>query len=242
MNKIELKACAIGVIAILCGCASIGTDVKDSQLSAFQIGVTTRSDVIRTLGPPESEAVSSSGDRSMVYAETHFHTKAASFIPIVGLFAGGAKGQSSSVVLRFDRNGRLAEVTNSRTDVDTGPFPGTATVRAAPTTVPVQAAPAAAPAVTAPSGACPSLGADLTKLTGMSVMDDVHGAMISAVSPTGAAASAGIHSGDIVIRVGDVSINDPSDVQDAICKNPAGAVIDVKLSRQAQPIWVSVRF
>jgi membrane-associated protease RseP (regulator of RpoE activity) len=241
MNKIELKACAVCVIAILCcGCASIGTDVKDSQLSAFQIGVTTRSDVIRALGPPESEAVSSSGDRSMVYAETHFHTKAATFIPIVGIFAGGAKGQSSSVVLRFDRNGRLAEVTNSRTNIDTGPFPGTATIRAAPTTVPVQTAPAAA--VTAPSGACPSLGAELTKLTGMSVMDDVKGAMISAVSPTGAAAGAGIRQGDIVVRVGDAPINDPADVQDAVCRVPAGEAIDLKLSRQAQPIWVSVRF
>jgi PDZ domain len=128
---------------------------------------------------------------------------------------------------------------------------------AAPTTIPVQAA--AAPAVLSdapsnsptnvspariPAGGCPSLGADLTKLavTGMGSMDGVTGAMISGVSPTGAAARGGIRKGDIVIRVGDAEINDPADVQDAICRSPAGTAIDVKLSRQAQPVWVSVRF
>jgi hypothetical protein len=99
------------------------------------------------------------------------------------------------------------------------------------------------PAAAGSSIRCPSLGADLTKLAVTSMgIDGVTGAMISGVSPTGAAASAGIRKGDIVIRVGDSPINDPADVQDAICQIPAGTTIDVKLSRQAQPMWVSVRF
>lgn len=248
-----MRSLMMGIFCALwmSGCASVGTDVKDSQLSAFQIGVTTPSDVIRALGAPESEVVSSSGYRSMIYVASHFSTKAATFIPFVGIFAGGAKAQSSTVAIRFDRNGKLAEVTTSRTDVESGPLVtgNTVTMRAEPTTVPVQAAPASVQAsIRAPTsatpGTCPSLGVDLTKLaaTSMGVMDGVNGAMISGVSPTGAAASAGIRSGDIVIRVGDVSINDPADVQDAICRSPAGAAIDVKLSRQAQPMWVSIRF
>jgi S1-C subfamily serine protease len=218
--------------------------------------VTTHADVIRALGPPESEVVSSSGSRSMIYIFSHFSTKAASFIPVVGIFAGGAKAQTSAVTIRFDPNGKLAEVTASNTAIDSTGF-GNVTMQATPTTVPVQAASAATPSAVladsnarptvtparVPSGVCPFLGADLAKLAVTSMgIDGVTGAMISGVSPTGAAASAGIRKGDIVIRVGDSPINDPADVEDAICQIPVGTAIDVKLSRQAQPMWVSVRF
>jgi len=253
----QLTVFALIIVVTLSACASVGTDVNDSQLSAFQIGVTTHADVIRALGPPESEVISTSGSRSMIYVFSHFSTKAATFIPVVGLFAGGAKTQSKAVTIRFDPNGKLAEVTASNTAVDSTGF-GNVTMQATPTTVPVQAAAPGAPAAVlantpsnaptvaparAPPGACPSLGADLIKLavTNMGI-DGVTGAMVSGVSPTGAAASAGIRKGDIVIRVGDMPINDPADVQDAICRSPAGSAIDVKLSREARPMWVSVRF
>lgn len=244
------------ILVALSACASTGTQIKDSQLSAFQIGVTTHADVIRALGPPESEVVSSSGSRSMTYIFSHVSTEAASFIPLVGMFAGGAKAQTNAVTIRFDPNGKLAEVTASNTAIESTGF-GNVTMQAAPTTVPVQAAavpPSAVPtgvssnapivaSASVPSNACPSLGADLAKLAITSMgIDGVTGAMISEVSPTGAAARAGIRKGDIVLRVGNVPINEPADVQDAICRSPAHATIDVKLSRQALPIWVSVRF
>jgi hypothetical protein len=98
-----------------------------------------------------------------------------------------------------------------------------------------------------PSGSrirCPSLGADMTAvaIAGMVGIDGVTGAMVSRVLPNSAAAAAGIREGDIVIRVGDAPINDPDDVHDAVCRVPAGAIIDVKLSREARPLWVSVQF
>jgi membrane-associated protease RseP (regulator of RpoE activity) len=264
MNKIELKACAICVIAILCGCASSGTQVKDSQLSAFQIGVTTPADVIRALGPPQSATISSSGYRFLIYTGSHVSTKAATFIPIVGIFAGGATAQASSVIISFGRDGKMREITTSHTNIETGL--GASTVRAAPSdfptlsppppTVPPQTpSPPAAAAPTASvsivptampaSGArCGSIGVDLTKLTstGIGGMDGANGAMVSSVLPHSAAADAGIRQGDIVVRVGGTPINDPTDVQNAVCRAPSGDAVDVKLSRQAQPIWVSVRF
>ena len=95
-----------------------------------------------------------------------------------------------------------------------------------------------------PSGVCPSLGADLTKLavTGVSIMDGVTGAMISRVLPNSPAAAAGMRKGDILIRVGDSPIDEPDDVLDAICRVPAGSIVEVKVSREALPKWLSVQF
>src|SRR5437762_1671274 len=90
----------------LSGCVSVGTDVKDDQLSAFQVGVTTHADVIGAFGQPQSEVVSSSGERSLIYLGSHMHVKPGSFIPIVGIFMAGGKAESTSITFRFDRNGK----------------------------------------------------------------------------------------------------------------------------------------
>jgi hypothetical protein len=244
------------VASVLSGCLSVGADVKDDQLSSFQVGVTTHADVVGALGQPQSEVVSSSGERSLIYVGSHMHVKPGGFIPIVGIFMAGGKGETTSVTFRFDRNGKLAEATTSRTDLDTNSLQGRATITAVPTTMPVRPAPApvnaavqtstgpSPPAVAGASSPCRSLGVDLARLsaTGMGIMDGATGAMVTAVSPTGAGASSGIHKDDILIRVADSMINDPADVQQAICNTLPGIPIDVKLSRATRPVWVSVQF
>lgn len=97
---------------------------------------------------------------------------------------------------------------------------------------------------TATPGSCRSLGVDVTKLpvTAMGGIDGVTGAMISRVLPNSPAAAAGIRKGDIVVRVGDSPIDDPDDIRNAICRVPAGSIIDVKVSREARPMWLSVQF
>jgi outer membrane lipoprotein SlyB len=89
---------------------------------------------------------------------------------------------------------------------------------------------------------CPALGVDMTRLTPSSVsIEDVTGVMIASVFPHSAAAEAGIRPGDIVVRMDDAAINDPDDIQAAASRVPPGTAIQVKLSRQARPVWVSVR-
>ena len=88
----------------------------------------------------------------------------------------------------------------------------------------------------------PALGVDMTRLTPSSVgIEDVTGVMIASVFPGSAAAEAGIRPGDIVVRVDETAINDPDDIQAAASRVPPGTTMQVKLSRRARPVWVSVR-
>lgn len=117
------------VTLALCACASTGTQVLESQLAQFQKGVTTQADVERQLGAPQSNTLESDGTRSIAYVYTRAQAKGATFIPIVGLFAGGATGNTNVVTFKFGTDGKLLEysATSSNADVRTGIVNGTST-------------------------------------------------------------------------------------------------------------------
>jgi len=117
-----MKRTLVLIALALAGCASSGTQVQDSALTKFEKGVTTEADVVKALGPPQMTTTQSDGTRSIAYLYTQAQAKGATFIPIVGLFAGGATGQMNTVTLNFDHEGKLAsyQSSNSVTDVKTG--------------------------------------------------------------------------------------------------------------------------
>lgn len=91
----------------------------------MKAGQTTYADVTAQLGPPTSVSTKSDGTKIAVYYSIHAQARPASFIPVVGLFAGGADSRSSSVVFRFDAASKLIDFTSSQTGV--GASNGTAT-------------------------------------------------------------------------------------------------------------------
>jgi hypothetical protein len=113
----------VAAIALALGTAPAAQSRPPDPVAAaaqFQPGVTTAHEVIAILGPPVTETVDSTGVRTIGYASIHAHAKAASFIPIVGLFAGGAVGKSSSVYFTFGPDGILRSYTSQSTRVDCG--------------------------------------------------------------------------------------------------------------------------
>jgi len=117
-----MKCLGVLIIAVLAGCASSGTKVNDSALTQFQKGVTTEPDVVKALGAPQMTTTQNDGTHSIAYVYTHSQAKGKSFIPVVGLFAGGATGQTNMVKFDFGPDGKLAkyETSASTTDVNTG--------------------------------------------------------------------------------------------------------------------------
>jgi hypothetical protein len=95
----------------LTACASTGVNVTDQQVQSFHKGSTTYAEVASRLGPPSSVTSMADGSRIAIYSYGHYQTRAASFIPIVGMFAGGGDIHASAASFTFDPNGILKDWT-----------------------------------------------------------------------------------------------------------------------------------
>ncbi|SHM05116.1 Beta-barrel assembly machine subunit BamE [Nitrosospira sp. Nsp11] len=115
-----MKGIVIAAMALaLSACATVGKEISQDQLAGFKEGVTTVNDVIERLGAPTSTTVSS-GRTVMVYSFMHSQARPASFIPIVGAFAGGADVRSTMVSFVFGDNGKLERYSHTSTKTGAG--------------------------------------------------------------------------------------------------------------------------
>lgn len=105
-----LLAAAVAAISS----AALAGPVTDA--AQFRIGVATVADVEARLGAPQTTETDENGVSAIRYAQTRTHVKPASFVPIVGLFAGGATGDTSVVTYKF-KGGVLSGVETSETKV-----------------------------------------------------------------------------------------------------------------------------
>ena len=117
MKRVGLAFCL--AVILVSGCASHGVQVSQEKASQFKIGVATESDVIASLGQPTG-TVSSSDGRLITYTGATAQVRGATFIPIVGLFAGGHDVKASSTSFKFGKDGKLKDVITSNTATSTG--------------------------------------------------------------------------------------------------------------------------
>lgn len=111
--RVQGKRGGAVLLAVLCSCYSAGVRVDEHQARKFKAGETTYADVVRELGEPTSIVTKSDGPRSALYTYTTGSAKAATFIPIVGLFAGGADVKVVQTAFNFGADGRLVDFTTT---------------------------------------------------------------------------------------------------------------------------------
>jgi hypothetical protein len=88
------------------------------SIDGFQIGSDTLATVTAKLGKPFTMLHNSDGTAVAIYASTRTRVKGSTFIPIVGMFAGGAKGSYSTKTFVFDPKGLLKSYSSSDTTTD----------------------------------------------------------------------------------------------------------------------------
>lgn len=113
-------ALALVVSLFIAGCASSGTQVSQNAAMQFKEGVTTEAQIVAKLGPPSGISISSGGIKTLSYTGAQYQTKAASFIPIVGLFAGGADYTISTAAYQLGTDGILQKIDYSTYNGSTG--------------------------------------------------------------------------------------------------------------------------
>jgi len=105
-------------IAFLSIAAPALAQITDDQLATLKVGSTTLADVEAKFGHPMTVEKSSDGSETLTYTTTKTHIKGASFVPIMGLFAGGSKADVTTDRFDFDKDGVLTKVWSSQTKVD----------------------------------------------------------------------------------------------------------------------------
>lgn len=113
-----LRRAALGALlaATMAGHALAAAPTAD-QLAAFQVGVTTIADVTAALGKPMM-IMTASGQTIVSYSSIHASVKAETFIPIVGLFAGGGRSNMSSATFIFGPDGKLISTITHQSNAD----------------------------------------------------------------------------------------------------------------------------
>ena len=91
------------------GCASIGNPKVADFNPATQIeyGKTTKAEIIAMLGEPNSKTYGPNGEEDWGYTYVQYQVKPATFIPVVGIFAGGSDVSGRNLIFIFDKNGVL---------------------------------------------------------------------------------------------------------------------------------------
>ncbi len=116
------KMISVAVAAVmlqLYGCASSGVQVSQSAATQFVEGKTTETEILQKLGRPTSVMIQS-GVKTITYTGMQYQTKAATFIPIVGAFAGGSDYSVSTASFEIDERGTLKKASYSNTSGSTG--------------------------------------------------------------------------------------------------------------------------
>jgi len=112
---------------LLVGCASSGNesvrDVSDTSVAAHVTkGQTTKDQVRASYGDPTAIGFTDSGNEQWTYVHAVATAKAVNFVPIIGMFAGGADVAKSTFVIFFDKTGVVQNysVSKSQSEVRRG--------------------------------------------------------------------------------------------------------------------------
>jgi outer membrane protein assembly factor BamE (lipoprotein component of BamABCDE complex) len=113
----------------LSACATSGNpDVANQAvISKIEKGKTTQEQVRQLLGEPQVKTNLKDDTEQWEYAYVDMKLKGATFIPIVGLFAGGGNADVKGATFTFDKNRVVSSYTTSDGKIETRNFGKTKT-------------------------------------------------------------------------------------------------------------------
>jgi hypothetical protein len=134
----------LGLVLLVSGCVSSGNPkvMEQARLDQIVLDVSTKADVKRVLGQPNSQSQQSGSAatvpgytpvpglaNSETWSYTHLSVDVdgATFIPIVGLFAGGATSHLNTFTVVFDQAGIVRHISSTQSQGRSGPTAGSDT-------------------------------------------------------------------------------------------------------------------
>jgi len=106
---------------ILCGCVTLGNRKLDDVSNYLQLKEqqSTKNDVYAIFGQPHDVRQLDSNDTVWVYYKVHTRPSAWTYVPFVGLAAGGSAREMTFAYFAFDQSGTLQKIqTKSGSDYE----------------------------------------------------------------------------------------------------------------------------
>jgi hypothetical protein len=254
------------MVLLASGCVSSGNPsvMDQGRISQIKVDISTKGDVRRLLGQPNSTSKHSGGypalyglplKTSLTNVETWSYThinvdvNPATFIPIVGLFAGGATSNLNTFTVVFDDQGIVRHIssTQSQGRSGLGAWDGTDADQKAKNDTIIKERHVAEPSRpellpspltfgVVPAQVTPTI-ANLMK------MDEVGGVFVIAIYGGSFASRAGIQKGDIITKYDNsVLSTDLEQFRALVAATPPGSVVPITIWRNGSEIAVNVQF
>lgn len=103
---------------IVLAAAAASAPAPPTASSSITIGTTTMQAIMDQFGKPNSSTALGDGTQILVYVSGKTHVKGTSYVPIVGLFASGAKSSMAVRTFTFGPDGVLRNYTTTDTSAD----------------------------------------------------------------------------------------------------------------------------
>jgi outer membrane protein assembly factor BamE (lipoprotein component of BamABCDE complex) len=107
---------------VLFGCTTVGNEriIQDEIVSQIKPGKSTKAAVKALVGGPTKVSSTDTNEEVWDYEYTISEMRAATFIPVVGIFAGGADMDTYTLTIRFTKEGIVKEVGTGMTTSGSG--------------------------------------------------------------------------------------------------------------------------
>lgn len=109
------KAFCVLLLSVLAGCVTVGSNKLDDVNNFLKLKEqqSTKIDVYRIFGQPHDVRTPGAGDTVWVYYEVYSRPSAWTFIPYVGLAAGGSVQKKTFAYFDFSKSGVLQKMITS---------------------------------------------------------------------------------------------------------------------------------
>lgn len=104
-------------LCLLSACTTIrGNDevVRVENFLKVHVGTSSKLDVYDVFGQPHDVLYGESGTSVWWYFQVQVSPHGATFVPLIGLFAGGGNQDKTEATFRFDDDGTLSDIATSR--------------------------------------------------------------------------------------------------------------------------------
>ena len=122
-RRVAAALLSIAAISLSACGASAGRAVDKSRVATYQKGITPCSQIRADLGQPLETATDVDGSKLLTYGKSETTVNGATFVPIVGLFAGGTQTEYDFVQIKCDASDIYVEskATKGKVNTDTVP-------------------------------------------------------------------------------------------------------------------------